>query len=81
MIGAKIGSIKKAEDRDLFKRAMRRIGLDLPRSGYARDMRDALRIQKRLNFPVSFAPHELWGAAAETLPTVRTNSKKWFKRG
>jgi carbamoyl-phosphate synthase large subunit len=52
MIGAKIGSIKKAEDRDLFKRAMRRIGLDLPRSGYARNMRDALRIQKRLNFPV-----------------------------
>src|SRR6476659_542978 len=52
MIGAKLGSIKKAEDRDLFKRAMRRIGLDLPRSGYARNMRDALRIQKRLNFPV-----------------------------
>ena len=52
MIGAKIGSIKKAEDRGLFKHAMRRIGLDLPRSGYARNMRDALRIQKRLNFPV-----------------------------
>ena len=52
MIGAKIDSIKKAEDRDLFKEAMRRIGLDLPRSGYARSMRDAVRIQKRLNFPV-----------------------------
>ncbi|HET9549367.1 MAG TPA: carbamoyl-phosphate synthase large subunit [Candidatus Binatia bacterium] len=52
MIGAKIDSIKKAEDRDLFKSAMRRIGLDLPRSGYARNMRDAMRIQKRLNFPV-----------------------------
>jgi carbamoyl-phosphate synthase large subunit len=52
MIGAKIESIKKAEDRDLFKEAMRRIGLDLPRSGYARSMRDAMRIQKRLNFPV-----------------------------
>src|SRR6266404_303808 len=52
MIGAKIDSIKKAEDRDLFKDAMRRIGLDLPRSGYARNMRDALRIQKRLNFPL-----------------------------
>ena len=38
MIGAKIDSIKKAEDRDLFKEAMRRIGLDLPRSGYARSM-------------------------------------------
>ena len=52
MIGAKIDSIKKAEDRDLFKEAMRRIGLDLPRSGYARSLRDAVRIQKRLNFPV-----------------------------
>ena len=50
MIGAKIDSIKKAEDRDLFKEAMRRIGLDLPRSGYARSMRDAMRIQKRLEF-------------------------------
>ena len=52
MIGAKLESIKKAEDRDLFKEAMRRAGLDLPRSGYARSMRDAMRIQKRLNFPV-----------------------------
>jgi carbamoyl-phosphate synthase large subunit len=52
MIGAKLESIKKAEDRDLFKDAMRRIGLDLPRSGYARSMKDAQRIQKRLNFPV-----------------------------
>ncbi|MBM4263476.1 MAG: carbamoyl-phosphate synthase large subunit [Deltaproteobacteria bacterium] len=52
MIGAKIDSIKKAEDRDLFKEAMRKIGLDLPKSGYARSMKDATRIQKRLNFPV-----------------------------
>ena len=52
MIGAKLESIKKAEDRDLFKEAMRRIGLDLPKSGYARNMKDAQRIQKRLNFPV-----------------------------
>jgi carbamoyl-phosphate synthase large subunit len=52
MIGAKLESIKKAEDRDLFKEAMRKAGLDLPRSGYARSMRDAMRIQKRLNFPV-----------------------------
>ena len=52
MIGAKLESIKKAEDRDLFKEAMRRAGLDLPRSGYARNMREAMRIQKRLKFPV-----------------------------
>src|ERR671923_1531014 len=52
MIGAKLESIKKAEDRDLFKEAMKRAGLDLPRSGYARSMRDAVRIQKRLSFPL-----------------------------
>jgi carbamoyl-phosphate synthase large subunit len=52
MIGAKLESIKKAEDRDLFKDAMRRAGMDLPRSGYARSMRDASRIQRRLKFPV-----------------------------
>ncbi|HXK30618.1 MAG TPA: carbamoyl-phosphate synthase large subunit, partial [Candidatus Binatia bacterium] len=52
MIGAKLESIKKAEDRDLFKEAMRKAGLDLPRSGYAHNMREAMKIQKRLNFPV-----------------------------
>jgi carbamoyl-phosphate synthase large subunit len=52
MIGAKLESIKMAEDRDLFKEAMKRAGLDLPRSGYARSMRDAMRIQKRLSFPL-----------------------------
>jgi carbamoyl-phosphate synthase large subunit len=52
MIGAQLESIKKAEDRDLFKEAMRRAGLDLPRSGYARNMREAMKIQRRLHFPV-----------------------------
>src|SRR5438309_5429910 len=52
MIGAKLESIKKAEDRDLFKEAMRRAGLDLPRSGYARNLREAVQIQRRLHFPV-----------------------------
>src|SRR5881396_248704 len=52
MIGAKLESIKKAEDRDLFKQAMWRAGLDLPRSGYARNLREAVQIQRRLHFPV-----------------------------
>src|SRR5256886_8276671 len=51
MIGAKLDSIKKAEDRELFKQAMRRAGLDLPRSGYARKLRAAGQIQRRLHFP------------------------------
>ncbi len=35
---------------------MRRIGLDLPRSGYARSMSEATRIQKRLDFPLIIRP-------------------------
>ena len=35
MIGANQEAIRKAEDRELFKEAMRRIGLEVPRSGFA----------------------------------------------
>src|SRR5262249_39094973 len=45
LIGAKVEAIKRAEDRDLFKETILGIGLDLPRSGYARSMADAERIR------------------------------------
>jgi carbamoyl-phosphate synthase large subunit len=67
MIGAKIEAIKKAEDRDLFKEAMRKAGLDLPRSGYARNLREALRIQKRLNFPLIIRPSRTLGGSGGNL--------------
>src|SRR5437762_2339572 len=61
MIGAKLESIKKAEDRDLFKQAMRRAGLDLPRSGYARNLREAVQIQRRLHHRGSSADPDRQG--------------------
>jgi carbamoyl-phosphate synthase large subunit len=63
MIGAKVESIKKAEDRDLFKEAMERAGLDLPRSGYAHSLREAVQIQKRLKFPVIIRPSRTLGGS------------------
>ncbi len=48
LIGAKLPAIKKAEDRDLFKAAMERIGLDLPRSGYARSIAEAEAIRREI---------------------------------
>src|SRR5438445_9051484 len=42
LIGAKIESIKKAEDRLLFKDAMRRIGLDTPHSQLVTHVEDGL---------------------------------------
>src|SRR6187431_2520386 len=48
LIGAKIDAIKKAEDRDLFKAAMQRIGLSVPRSGIAHTMADARRLHHEI---------------------------------
>ncbi len=63
MIGAKLEAIKKAEDRDLFKEAMEKAGLDLPRSGYARSLREALKIQRRLSFPLIIRPSRTLGGS------------------
>jgi carbamoyl-phosphate synthase large subunit len=56
LIGAKLHAIQKAEDRDLFKAAMERIGLDLPRSGYARSRQEAEEVLCTLGLPVIICP-------------------------
>lgn len=56
LIGAGIDAINKAEDRDLFKTAMKNIGLDLPRSGYARSIEEAWEIARDLGFPNVIRP-------------------------
>jgi carbamoyl-phosphate synthase large subunit len=52
MIGANIESIQKAEDRDLFRRAMEKIGLRVPISGIASTMEQALEIAADIGFPI-----------------------------
>ncbi|MDD4957143.1 MAG: carbamoyl-phosphate synthase large subunit [Candidatus Omnitrophica bacterium] len=56
MIGADSKAIKKAEDREEFKVAMQRIGLDLPRSGLAYTLEEAKHIAKEIGFPVIIRP-------------------------
>jgi carbamoyl-phosphate synthase large subunit len=55
-IGANIEAIKKAEDRRLFKEAMLKIGLDLPRSDKAYNLKDACTIAQAIGFPVIIRP-------------------------
>jgi len=81
MIGAKLESIKKAEDRDLFKDAMRRIGLDLPRSGYARSMKDATRIQKRLDFPLIIRASRTLGGSGGNFAYTREEFRAVVQAG
>ena len=41
LIGAQVEAIEKAEDRELFKQAMQKIGLSVPLSGYAHSLAEA----------------------------------------
>ena len=56
LIGAKIDAIKRAEDRDLFKKTMQEIGIDVPRSDVAHDVEEALAIADELGYPVIVRP-------------------------
>ncbi len=56
MIGADRAAIEKAEDREKFKAAMARIGLDLPKSGYANSCENAGKILEEVGLPAIIRP-------------------------
>lgn len=56
LIGANADSIKKAEDRELFKAAMNKIGLDMPKSAYVRNFQEAMDAINDIGFPVIIRP-------------------------
>ncbi|MCE8029669.1 carbamoyl-phosphate synthase large subunit [Halomonas daqingensis] len=63
MIGANADAINKAEDRDLFDQAMKRIGLECPKAEVAHTMEEAWRIQESLGFPVIIRPSYTMGGS------------------
>ncbi|WP_297453046.1 carbamoyl-phosphate synthase large subunit [Persephonella sp.] len=56
MIGANYEAIKKAEDRDLFKAAMERIGLQMPKSAVVKSIAEAMEVIEWIGFPVIIRP-------------------------
>ena len=56
LIGASIEAIKLAEDRLLFRDAMREIGADTPRSHYCRSLNEALAAVEDIGFPAIIRP-------------------------
>jgi carbamoyl-phosphate synthase large subunit len=57
LIGANAQAIAKGEDRQLFKEAMLRIGLDVPRSGVAHSVEDAEKVADMIGrFPLIIRP-------------------------
>ncbi|MCK5193374.1 MAG: carbamoyl phosphate synthase large subunit, partial [Desulfobulbaceae bacterium] len=56
MIGASIDAINKAEDRELFRNAMEKINLRIPRSNFAYKIEDVEPIAKDIGFPIIVRP-------------------------
>ncbi len=56
MIGANADVIKRAEDRQHFKETMGKIGINLPESGFATSLAEALALIERIGFPVIIRP-------------------------
>ena len=56
LIGAKLDAIKKAENRELFQKTMREIGLETPRGSFVRSLDEALAFAGQVNFPIIIRP-------------------------
>ncbi len=56
LIGASVDAIRKAEDRDLFKEAMERVGLACPRAFTASTLEEAEEAVRAIGFPVILRP-------------------------
>ena len=56
LIGASIDAINKAEDRELFRDAMNKIGLRIPKSGFATNMQEVEEVAQRIGFPIIVRP-------------------------
>jgi len=80
LIGAKLDAIRKAEDRALFKQAMERIGLALPRSGTARNLEEARAIVGGVGYPTIIRPSFTLGGTGGSIaynPEELEDAVRW----
>ena len=81
MIGATREAIDKAEDRDLFRQAMRKIGLDMPRSAIAHSIEEAHQVQAQIGFPTIIRPSFTMGGSGGGIAYNREEFEEICTRG
>src|SRR6201994_4514350 len=81
LIGAKLEAIKKAEDRLLFKDAMTKIGLDMPKSKLVNNIRDGLEFAVNLGFPIVIRPSFTLGGSGGGIAYNREELMEILSRG
>jgi carbamoyl-phosphate synthase large subunit len=81
LIGADIPAIEKAEDRQKFKDAMIKIGLDVPKSGVANTMEDGWQVLERVGLPVIIRPSFTMGGQGGGIAYNREEFEEIVKSG
>ena len=81
MIGASREAIDKAEDRDLFRVAMKKIGLDMPRSAIAHSLEEAFQVQVQIGFPTIIRPSFTLGGSGGGIAYNVEEFEEICKRG
>src|SRR3954470_3306570 len=81
LIGAQLRAIKMAEDRLLFKDAMARIGLDVPKSALVNNIKDGLEFAGKIGFPVIIRPSFTLGGSGGGLSYNREELMEILSRG
>jgi carbamoyl-phosphate synthase large subunit len=76
LIGAKLESIRTAENRLLFKEAMQSIGLDLPKSGVAHTIAEAWQVAEQVGFPAIIRPAFTLGGSGSGISYGRDDFAK-----
>ena len=81
MIGASKEAITKAEDRDLFRKAMRKIGLEVPESGIAHGLDEALDVLDEVGYPAIIRPSFTLGGSGGGIAYNREEFVEICERG
>ena len=81
LIGAQLDAIKKAEDRLLFKDAMIRIGLEVPKSALVNNLKDGMDFSAKAGFPVILRPSFTLGGSGGGIAFNREELLEILARG
>ncbi len=80
-IGANVQAISRAEDRDLFKKAMIEIGIDVPKSGIARTAEEGMKIGLSIGFPLILRPAYTLGGSGGSIAYNKEELEVFLGKG
>ncbi len=81
LIGARLPAIQKAENRELFKKAMIDIGLKVPKSGIAHSMEEAWKVVEEIGYPAIIRPSFTLGGAGGSVAYNKEEYEEFAKSG